>query len=235
MMFSRIGANFLIRLPDGMFKRVAGTLIGRCLNKYADLKVEGLEELKKIEGPFIFIGNHLSNADGLVLDKVLRKDYDPYFIAGVKLDGEALTNIGTRLVKNIKIKPNSADRESLSKIVKEVKSGQNIVIFPEGTRSRTGEMIEAKKGVLLIARLTKAKIIPFGMTGTQKLMPINDSDMGSEKFHHAEVNIRFGTPLTLPSKEKEEDKHEYEERSLKHLMKGIANLLPESYRGVYKD
>ncbi len=153
----------------------------------------------------------------------------------MKLDGEALTNIGTRLVKNIKIKPNSADRESLSKIVKEVKSGQNIVIFPEGTRSRTGEMIEAKKGVLLIARLTKAKIVPFGMTGTQNLMPINDSDMGSEKFHHAKVNIKFGTPLTLSKKEKDEDKHKYEEKCLYYVMKKIANLLPESYRGFYKD
>ncbi len=235
MMFSRIGANLLVRLPDSIFKPAARILIDRCLNKYADLKVEGLENLKDEKGPFIFIGNHLSNADGLVLDKVLRKDYDPYFIAGVKLDGEALTNIGTRLVKNIKIKPNSADRESLSKIVKEVKSGQNIVIFPEGTRSRTGEMIEAKKGVLLIARLTKAKIVPFGMTGTQNLMPINDSDMGSEKFHHAKVNIKFGTPLTLSKKEKDEDKHKYEEKCLYYVMKKIANLLPESYRGFYKD
>ncbi|MGG5461882.1 lysophospholipid acyltransferase family protein [Clostridium sp. B9] len=234
-MFNRIGANVLVRLPESMFRPIAGSLIGRCLNKYADLKVEGLEELKKEEGPFIFIGNHLSNADGLVLDKVLREYYDPYFIAGVKLNDKALTNIGTRLVKNIKIKPNSADRESLNKIVKEVKSGQNIVIFPEGTRSRTGAMIEGKKGVLLIARLTKAKIVPFGMTGTEKLMPINDDNMGAEKFNHSEVVIKFGKPLTLPKKEKGEEKHEYEERSLRHLMKGIANLLPESYRGVYKD
>ncbi|EGT3616836.1 1-acyl-sn-glycerol-3-phosphate acyltransferase [Clostridium perfringens] len=234
-MFTRIGANVLVRLPDSMFRPIAGSLIGRCLNKYADLKVQGLDEIKKEKGPFIFIGNHLSNADGLVLDKVLRKDYDPYFIAGVKLNEEALTNIGTRLVKNIKIKPNSADRESLNKIIKAIKNGENIVIFPEGTRSRNGGMIEAKKGILLIARLAKAKIVPFGMTGTEKLMPINDENMGAEKFHHAEVNIKFGKPIELPKKDKGEEKHEYEERSLKYLMKSIANLLPESYRGIYKD
>ena len=108
-MFTRIGANILVRLPDSIFKPIAGNLIGGCLNKYADLNVYGLDKIKKEEGPFIFIGNHLSNADGLVLDKVLQKEYDPYFIAGVKLNDEALTNIGTRLVKNIKIKPNSAD------------------------------------------------------------------------------------------------------------------------------
>lgn len=234
-MFTRIGANILVRLPDSIFKPIAGTLIGGCLNKYADLNVYGLDKIKKEAGPFIFIGNHLSNADGLVLDKVLQKEYDPYFIAGVKLNDEALTNIGTRLVKNIKIKPNSADRESLSKIVKAVKGGENIVIFPEGTRSRNAKMIEAKKGIILIARLTKAKIVPFGMTGTEKLMPINDENMGAEKFHHSKVNIKFGTPMDLPKKEKDEGKHEYEERALNYLMKNIANLLPEDYRGVYKD
>lgn len=130
VMFTRIGANILVRLPDSIFKPIAGKLIGGCLNKYADLNVYGLDKIKKEEGPFIFIGNHLSNADGLVLDKVLQKEYDPYFIAGVKLNDEALTNIGTRLVKNIKIKPNSADRESLSKIVKAVKGGENISYFP---------------------------------------------------------------------------------------------------------
>ena len=96
-------------------------------------------------------------------------------------------------------------------------------------------MIEAKKGIILIARLTKAKIVPFGMTGTEKLMPINDENMGAEKFHHSKVNIKFGTPMDLPKKEKDEGKHEYEERALNYLMKNIANLLPKDYRGVYKD
>ena len=72
VMFTRIGANISVRLPDSIFRPIAGTLIGGCLNKYADLKVEGLDKIKKEEGPFIFIGNHLSNADGLVLDKVLQ-------------------------------------------------------------------------------------------------------------------------------------------------------------------
>ena len=71
-------------------------------------------------------------------------------------------------------------------------------MFPEGTRSRTASMIEAKKGVLLIARLTKAKIVPFGLIGTEKLMPINDTDMGAEHFEYAKVDVVFGKPITSP-------------------------------------
>ncbi|MDZ5035282.1 lysophospholipid acyltransferase family protein, partial [Clostridium perfringens] len=121
-----------------------------------------------------------------------------------------------------------------TKIVKLVKGGENLVIFPEGTRSRVGSMIEGKKGILLIARLTKAQIIPIGMYGTEILLPINkDGDMGGEKFNYADVNIKFGEPIELPLKEKDEDKHAFDERSMLYIMKSIANLLPEKYRGIY--
>lgn len=234
-MISKLGFKVLVKLPDSMFRPIAQRIVDSVLNKYSDTSIEGLQELSSEEGPFIFIGNHLSNSDGLIINKILKEKYDPYFIAGVKLNDKAVTNIGTRLVKNINITPNTADRESLNRIVKEMKAGNNIVIFPEGTRSRTAEMIEAKKGILLIARLTKAKIVPFGMTGTENLMPINDENMGDERFYNAKVNVKFGKPITLPVKSKEESKQEYDERALTYLMKSIASLLPESYRGVYKD
>ena len=73
------------------------------------------------------------------------------------------------------------------------------------------------------------------MTGTEILLPINkNGDMGGEKFNYSNVNINFGEPVSLPVKEKDEDKHVYDERCMKYIMKSIANLLPEKYRGVYK-
>ena len=59
--------------------------------------------------------------------------------------------------------------------------------------------------------------------------------MGGEEWQDADVTINFSDPVVLPKKEKEETKHEYDDRCLNVLMKSIANLLPESYRGVYKD
>ena len=83
-------------------------------------------------------------------------------------------------------------------MVKTVRGGENLMMFPEGTRSRTGGMIEGKKGILLIARLTKAKIIPIGMSGTDKLLPINKSgDMGNEKWNPSDVVVKFGDPVVL--------------------------------------
>ena len=121
------------------------------------------------------------------------------------------------------------------KVVKTLKNGENILIFPEGTRSRTGGMIEGKKGILLFARMSKAEIIPIGMAGTDKLLPISETgDMGSETWKNADVNINVGEKITFPLKGKDEDRHEYEDKCMEIIMRSIANLLPENYRGIYK-
>ena len=146
-----------------------------------------------------------------------------------------MTNIGMRLIKTINIKPNSADKEALKSIINASKSGTNILMFPEGTRSRDGKMIEAKKGINLIARLTKATVVPFGIYGSEKLMPINKAgNMGQETFCHSKVTLKFGAPVVLPKKDKEEDRHVYDDKILETYMKSIAILLPEEYRGFYK-
>jgi 1-acyl-sn-glycerol-3-phosphate acyltransferase len=222
-------------MPEGLLIAFGKKIANGYLRKYGRLHVEGFEELKSIEGPIIFICNHLSNSDGLILNKILKKDFDPYFVAGVKLTDDPVTSLGTKIVKHIAVKPNSADKEAITNMVKAVKGGNNLVIFPEGTRSRTGAMIEGKKGILLLARLTKASIVPIGMSGTDKLLPINNcGNMGSETWHTADVDIKFGKPVVLDKREKDEDKHLYDERCLNKIMKSIAELLPESYRGVYK-
>lgn len=225
--------KILNRLPESISGKLARTYVKTTIKKYANMKVEGYEKIRNIDGPIIFICNHLSNADGLILNEVL-KDFDPTFIAGVKLSNNDFTKNGFKFIKTIAIKPNSADKDAISKIVKKLKAGENIMIFPEGTRSRSGAMIEGKKGFLLMAKLSKAKIVPIAITGTEEFLPINDDDMGEENFQTAHVTVRFGEAIGLPEKHKEEDKNEYNERAMIQVMKSIAALLPEKYRGVYK-
>lgn len=220
-------------LPQSVSAKISRKYIQSKIKKYANLKVEGYENIQDLKGPILFIANHLSNADGLILNEVLEK-HDPTFIAGVKLSDNDFTKKGISFVKTISIKPNSADKDAVSKIVKKLKNGENVMIFPEGTRSRTGGMIEGKKGFLLMAKLSKAQIVPIGIIGTEQFLPINDTDMGGEQFSPSHVTIKIGTPIALPEKEKDEDRNLYNERALTETMKAIAALLPEKYRGVYK-
>ncbi|MDO5517024.1 MAG: lysophospholipid acyltransferase family protein [Clostridium sp.] len=234
-MLSPIAVQFLKILPDSLLVKVAKKLADSYIRKYAHMTINGLENIDDVKKPRIFVCNHLSNSDGIVLNKVLKEKSDPYFIAGIKLSNDPVTRIGTKLVKNIPIKPNSADKDAITKVVKALRGGDDILIFPEGTRSRTGSMIEGKKGVLLFAKMAKAEIIPIGICGTEKLLPISkNGDMGGEKWQHSDVTINIGNKIDFPPKEKGEEKHEYEDRCMDILMRSIAGLLPENYRGVYK-
>ena len=234
-MLSPVAIRIIRMMPEGLIIKVARKIANNYIKKYANIKINGIENIDKVKKPRIFVCNHLSNSDGLVLSKILKEKSDPYFIAGVKLSADPITQLGTKIVKNIPIKPSSADKEAITKVVKALKGGNDILIFPEGTRSRTGAMIEGKKGILLFARMAKAEIIPIGMAGTDQLLPISkDGDMGSEKWKHADVTVNIGEKIVFPTKEKEEDKHEYDNRCMDILMKSIASLLPERYRGIYK-
>ena len=221
-------------LPKPLVMKLAKMKVNGYMRKYAKINVKGLENIDKISGPKIFVCNHLSNSDALVLNEVLKR-YDPTFVAGIKIINNPITSIGSMTVKKIAINPNIVDKDAIIKMVDILKNGNNLLIFPEGTRSRTGAMIEGKKGILLLARMTKAKIIPIGMSGTDKLLPIDEGgNMGSETWHEADVTVKFGKPVELPKRIKEEDKHEYDNKCMYILMRSIAELLPEEYRGVYK-
>lgn len=233
-MISTTTAKVINILPDRFVTYISKKIVDKYLKKYANINIEGSENLKGIKTPTIFICNHLSNSDGLVLDKIL-KEIDPTFVAGVKLSNNALTSLGVNVLKTTNIKPNTADKEGLKKIIKIVRQGESILIFPEGTRSRVGSLIEAKRGILLIARMTGAPIIPIGLYGTEKLLPINkEGDMSVETFNYADVHIMIGKQFEFPKREKETDKNDYEDSVIKYIMKKIAELLPENYKGVYK-
>lgn len=233
-MISDTTAKMLDGLSEESIKEAARKIIDNYLQEYATINILGSENLKGIKLPTIFVCNHLSNSDGLVLDKAL-KEIDPTFVAGVKLTNNAFTSIALNVIKTTSITPNTADKEGLKKIIKLVKQGESLLIFPEGTRSRVGSLIEAKKGILLIAKMTGASIVPVGLVGTEKLLPINmQGDMSAESFNYADVQVNIGKQFELPERIKEQDKKEYEEYAIHYIMQKIAELLPESYRGVYK-
>lgn len=220
-------------LPQGLVRYISKKVLIGYLNKYASIEVKGIEHLDGVERPIIFVCNHLSNSDALVLGHVFKKE-DLTFVSGRKLNDNCLTKLGMSMTKTIGIMPNSADKGAISNIVRTLKSGESILIFPEGTRSRTSTMNKGKRGVVLIQKLSRARVIPVGIYGTEKLLPINNKDMALESFHFAKVAVNIGKELQVPKRNKGEEKHEYDDRIIDFYMYEIAKLLPEKYRGVYK-
>ena len=154
-MISPTVVKIISHLPKGLVVFLSEKILNNYIKKYANIEVKGLENLKDIKRPILFICNHLSNSDALVINNV------GLFIS-FKFS-KPFTSLGMSMTKTISIKPNTADKGSISNIIKTLKHGNNILIFPEGTRSRSGSMIEGKKGVVLIQKLSRATIIPMSV------------------------------------------------------------------------
>jgi len=224
---------FVNLLPEPLLIKFVRFYVNLQIKKHARLDVKGLENLNcDYKRPYLFVCNHLSNSDALVLNKVLEKE-NIIFVAGKKLESNSLTNLGFRIIGSIPISPNSPDKDAIKKVIGAVKEGNSILIFPEGTRSRTAKMLEGKKGILLLAKLTNAPIVPIGIWGTEKFMPI-EKDMGKEAFYDADINMNIGEVFNLPKKSDDETKGNWEANCLNHIMMRIAELLPKEYRGFYE-
>lgn len=224
----------MAKSPEGFQTFVAGKAIRYIFRNIVHVRLEGKENLPSKDETVIFICNHLSNVDGPSLNSVL-KEYAPTFVAGQKLSNDPFTGLFKKVFKSIDIKPNSPDKAAMKQIIGLLRSGQNVVIFPEGTRSRVGSMIEGKRGILLMAKLAKVRIVPLAMTGTEKVLPIDKGgNMTGEKLHKGEVIIRVGKPFAIPAKNEDQSKDDYDNETMDMIMRSIAVMLPDEYKGVYK-
>jgi 1-acyl-sn-glycerol-3-phosphate acyltransferase len=220
-------------LPDGARHAVVRRLLDRVWGYYADIHVEGLEQVPP--DPVLYVCNHLSNADGLTLQRALRPRR-AWFLAGVKLQQTAMTRLATETVDTIFIRPGSPDIEALRRAVDTLKEGRSVLVFPEGGRSRSGALMQAQKGVSLIAQRANVPIVPVAMSGTEKLMPIDDANMGGERLHKARIDVRFGKALSVEALKAAAHGAEDPRQALTDaVMREVARLLPPAYRGVYAE
>jgi 1-acyl-sn-glycerol-3-phosphate acyltransferase len=79
---------------------------------------------------------------------------------------------------------------AIDRAAEALQGGNSFLIFPEGTRSRTGELLPFKKGGFIMAIKGQAPIVPVAITGARDAM-----HKGSFVIQPVTVNVRFGTPV----------------------------------------
>lgn len=139
---------------------------------YIKIEKEGLEN-SKITKPAVFVGNHQSFLDGFILTQSLDNKIldNTYFLAKVTHFKKGFMSYLGENSNIMLIDINKNLAETLQCAATALRQGKNIVIFPEGTRSRDGEMKEFKKFYVILAKELNVDIIPFGLKGAYELFP----------------------------------------------------------------
>jgi 1-acyl-sn-glycerol-3-phosphate acyltransferase len=120
------------------------------------------------------------------------------------------------------IKRGEADRQALRAADEQLKEGNIIVIFPEGTRSRTHTMARGHSGLGMIALRSGVPVLPVAVSGSEKLL---------KKFR-PRVTITYGQPLILKPQGQKVTREDVD-AATEQVMHRISEMLPPEYRGVY--
>ena len=140
-------------------------------------------------------------------------------------------NILARLWGGIPVHRGDYDRALFDKVLAALAAGYPLLIAPEGERSHKPGMRPAKPGIAYLAEQSGLPVIPVGIVGTT-----DDFWQKATKGKRPQLEMRIGKPVYLPPVEgKGELRRESRQRNADLVMRTIAGLLPEDYRGVYTD
>ncbi|HET6822491.1 MAG TPA: lysophospholipid acyltransferase family protein [Anaerolineales bacterium] len=203
-------------------------LIRFMFNLIARVEVRGYENLPK-DASFVIATNHLGIADVPIAFYALNR-WDMFVVIGEKWQDVGLFRWVGKHFNFIFIDRFNPDIKALRKIISLMEENNILVIAPEGTRSRTGALIEARPGVSYLATKLGRPIVPVGIVGTEDKHLINNL----KKLRRSHIIVTAGIPFTLPPLPRE-NRDETLRRYTDEIMCHIAALLPENYRGVYAD
>jgi len=203
-------------------------LIRFIFNLIARVEVRGYENLPK-DSSFVIATNHLGFVDVPIAFYAIDR-WDMFVVIGEKWRDVGLFRWVGKHFNFIFIDRFNPDIKALRKIISLMEENNILVIAPEGTRSRTGALIEAKPGVSYLAAKLKRPIVPVAITGTE-----DETILGNlKKLRRSHITLTAGLPFALPPLPKE-NRDEVLKSYTDDIMCHIAALLPEKYRGVYAD
>lgn len=160
-------------------------------------RIEGRANVPR-SGPVIFASNHLSFIDSVAIPVAAPRAV--HFLAksayfeGTGFSGWAsrqfFTAIGAIPVQR---GAGQAALDALDQQRALLDDGRAVALYPEGTRSLDGRLYKGRTGVAFLALQTGAPVVPVGLIGTDKVMPVGAKTPSLAP----RVTVRFGTPLDL--------------------------------------
>ena len=217
-------------------------VVGRCLQevvwragllvyrRWFSLRVHGRHHLPS-RGPYLLVSNHASHLDGPAILAAHGKHYRRVFSLGARdyfFRGSVRSWISTYLLNMVPIDRRRPDFSAVNRCRQIADRGEIILMFPEGTRSPTGELQPFKLGLGLIAQRLGIAIVPVFVHGTFEALP-----KGAAAPKRRRIDVIFGEPIGGAPARTAPHRLSYLETAAEvfHAVSALRITLVESLRG----
>ncbi|MDQ0285683.1 1-acyl-sn-glycerol-3-phosphate acyltransferase [Desulfofundulus luciae] len=189
-----------------MFYRFARAVCRVILAFIRRWEVVGTHHLPR-SGGVLVVSNHVSYWDPVVVGCAL--DRQVHFIAKAELFRIPLLGPVIRALGAFPVRRGGGDRQAIRRALELLKQGRVVGIFPEGTRSKSGELLEPHLGAAMLALRAKVPVLPVAVLNTRGVF--------------GKVRVHIGKPLVF-SRDNQTGRPDYQAVS-RELMREIARLM----------
>jgi len=201
-------------------------LLPKVINLIARVEIHGYENVPQ-EGGFIIATNHLGIIDAPMAFYALSR-LKLFIPVAEKWEQNPFLRWLGKPLNFIFIDRFNLDMKAMREIMHRMNEGETLVIAPEGTRSRSEKLAEAKPGVAYLAARYGWPILPVALYGTEDRVFFSNL----KRLRRTHIQIQAGEQFRLPPLPKE-GRDEALKQYTDEIMVHIAVMLPEKYRGFY--
>jgi 1-acyl-sn-glycerol-3-phosphate acyltransferase len=180
------------------------------------MKVFGQEHLPQ-RGRFIVAPNHVSHLDPPLISHVCKRT--PKIIAKAELFKNPVFGFLIAKFGAFPVQRGKADRAAIRRAIEILESDSGLIIFPEGTRSKDGELGPPEIGFAMIAHAAKAPVVPVYLKGTNEAFSPMHPKAGCPK-----TEVHFGRPILFEEEYSRKGDRETLEAINTRVMQEIASL-----------
>ena len=209
--------------------RIFRFFIRLLMNVLGHIELVGFDKLPRTGG-YIIASNHIGRLDAALAYYIIDRP-DVIMVVAEKYEKYAFYRWLVRITNGMFIDRQNADIRAIRETLRRLQQGGVFTITPEGTRSKSGNLLEAKPGAIYLAWKAGVPILPVALLGTEDSVVVDRL----KHFKRLRIKAAAGALFTLPTEVKGRERDVVMQHYTDEVMCRIAALLPPERRGVYTE